>query len=66
MENEFIKNAEIYEDKHGIAKEMLKVFKIYKNHVYILLYQYQYKLFLSCSPPYNNFALLFATSIFTL
>ena len=31
VENEFIKNAEIYEDKHGIAKEMLKVFKIYKN-----------------------------------
>ena len=29
--NKFIKNAEIYEDKHGIAKEMLKVFKIYKN-----------------------------------
>ena len=31
VENEFIKNAEIHEDKHGIAKEMLKVFKIYKN-----------------------------------
>ena len=31
VENEFIKNAEIYEAKHGIAKEMLKVFKIYKN-----------------------------------
>ena len=31
VENEFIKNAEIYEDKHCIAKEMLKVFKIYKN-----------------------------------
>ena len=31
VENEFIKNTEIYEDKHGIAREMLKVFKIYKN-----------------------------------
>lgn len=31
VENEFIKNAEKYEDKHGIAKEMLKVFKVYKN-----------------------------------
>ena len=31
VENEFIKNANIYEDKHGIVKEMLKVFKIYKD-----------------------------------
>ena len=31
VESEFIKNAEIYEDKHGITKEMLKVFKIYKD-----------------------------------
>lgn len=31
VEKEFIKNAEIYRDKHGIAKEMLKVFKVYKN-----------------------------------
>ena len=31
VENEFIKNSEIYGDKHGITKEMLKVFKVYKN-----------------------------------
>ena len=31
VENEFVKNAEKYEDKHGIVKEMLQVFKIYKN-----------------------------------
>ena len=31
VENELINNTNIYEDKHGIAKEMLKVFKIYKN-----------------------------------
>ncbi len=31
VENEFIRNVEMYEDKHGIAKEMLKVFKIYKE-----------------------------------
>ena len=31
VESEFIKNANMYEDKHGIAKEMLKVFKIYKK-----------------------------------
>ncbi len=31
VENEFIRNVELYEDKHGIAKEMLKVFKVYKN-----------------------------------
>ena len=34
VENEFIKNAEIYGDKHGIVKEMLKVFKIYKDLKY--------------------------------
>lgn len=31
VENEFIKNTNIYEDKHGITKEMLKIFKVYKN-----------------------------------
>jgi hypothetical protein len=31
VENEFIRNVELYEDKHGIAKEMLKVFKVYKG-----------------------------------
>lgn len=31
VENVFIKNAKIYEDKHGITKEMLKVFKVYKS-----------------------------------
>ena len=31
VEEEFINNANIYGDKHGIANEMLKVFKIYKN-----------------------------------
>jgi len=32
VENEFIKNAKIYGDKHGITKEMLKVFEVYKKH----------------------------------
>ena len=32
VENEFIKNAEIYGDKHGITKEMLKVFEVYKRN----------------------------------
>ena len=32
VENEFIKNAEIYGDKHGITKEMLKVFEAYKRN----------------------------------
>ena len=31
VENEFIINAEKYGDEHAIAKEMLKVFKVYKN-----------------------------------
>ena len=31
VENELLKNSELYEDKHGIVKEMLKVFQIYKN-----------------------------------
>ena len=31
VENEFIKNTNKNGDKHGITKEMLKVFKIYKN-----------------------------------
>ncbi len=31
VEEEFINNANIYGDKHGIAKEMLKVFKVYKS-----------------------------------
>ena len=31
VEEEFINNANIYGDKHGITKEMLKVFKVYKN-----------------------------------
>ena len=32
VEQEFIDNANKYGDKHGITKEMLKVFKIYKKH----------------------------------
>jgi 8-oxo-dGTP pyrophosphatase MutT (NUDIX family) len=32
VENEFIKNAEIYGDKHGITKEMLKMFEVYKGN----------------------------------
>ena len=28
---EIVNNANTYGDKHGIAKEMLKVFKVYKN-----------------------------------
>ena len=31
VEEEFINNANIYGDKHGITKEMLKVFEIYKR-----------------------------------
>ena len=31
LENELIKNAELYEDKHGIAKEMLEIFEVYKK-----------------------------------
>lgn len=31
VEDVFIDNANKYGDKHGIAKEMLKVFKVYKN-----------------------------------
>ena len=31
VENEFIKNSKINGDKHGITKEMLKVFKVYKD-----------------------------------
>ena len=31
IENNLINNAKIYEDKHGIAKEMLEVLKVYKN-----------------------------------
>ena len=31
VENEFIKNAEMYGDKHGITKEMLKLFEVYKK-----------------------------------
>lgn len=31
VENEITDNTKTYEDKHGIAKEMLEVFKIYKN-----------------------------------
>ena len=31
IENELIENAKKYEDKHGIAKEMLKIIEIYKN-----------------------------------
>ena len=31
VEEEFIENAKIYGDEHGITKEMLKVFKIYKS-----------------------------------
>jgi len=31
VENELTKNVEIYEDKHGIVKEMLKVFKVYNK-----------------------------------
>ena len=32
VENEFIENSNKYGDKHGITKEMLKVFKVYKKH----------------------------------
>jgi len=32
VENEFVENTNKYGDEHGIAKEMLKVFKIYKKH----------------------------------
>lgn len=31
VEKEILQNVEIYEDEHGIAKEMLQVFKLYKN-----------------------------------
>ena len=31
VENEFIRNTETYGDKHGIAKEMLKIFEVYKK-----------------------------------
>ena len=31
VEEEFINNANKYGDKHGIVKEMLKVFKVYKK-----------------------------------
>ncbi len=31
VENEFIENSNKYGDKHGITKEMLKVFKVYKT-----------------------------------
>ena len=31
LENEFIQNAKKYGDKHGIAKEMMSVFKVYKR-----------------------------------
>ena len=31
VEDEFINNANVYGDKHGITKEMLKVFELYKN-----------------------------------
>ncbi len=31
VEEVFINNANIYSDEHGIAKEMLKVFKVYKS-----------------------------------
>ena len=32
VEKEFESNANKYGDKHGIAKEMLKVFKVYKDN----------------------------------
>jgi ADP-ribose pyrophosphatase YjhB (NUDIX family) len=32
VENEFIRNLKIHGDNHGIVKEMLKVFEIYKNN----------------------------------
>lgn len=32
VENEFINNSKKYGDKHGITKEMLKVFEIYKKN----------------------------------
>lgn len=32
VEEEFIDNAKKYGDKHGIANEMLKVFKVYKEN----------------------------------
>lgn len=31
VENELIRNVEVYGDKHGIAKEMLKMFEVYKK-----------------------------------
>ena len=31
VENEFIENIKTYGDKHGITKEMLDIFKIYKS-----------------------------------
>ena len=31
VENELIRNVMVYGDKHGIAKEMLKMFEVYKN-----------------------------------
>jgi len=31
IEKELIKNSELYGDKHGITKEMLEVFKVYKG-----------------------------------
>jgi len=31
VENVFIENSKKYGDKHGITKEMLKVFEVYKN-----------------------------------
>ena len=33
VENEFINNTNKYGDKHGIAKEMLELFKIYKENM---------------------------------
>ena len=31
VEEEFITNSNKYGDKHGIVKEMLKIFEVYKN-----------------------------------
>ena len=31
VETEFINNSNKYGDEHGIVKEMLQIFKIYKN-----------------------------------
>ena len=31
VENEFMRNVDFYGDPHGIANEMLKVFKIFKG-----------------------------------